>query len=441
MNSKPQIVKCCAREILDSRGNPTVEATVFLADGTVGVASVPSGASTGIYEAHELRDGDMSRYRGLGVLEAVSNVCRVISPAISGINASEQSEIDRVLREIDGTENKSKLGANAILAVSLANARAAANWYRIPIYRYLGGLDACRLPIPMMNILNGGAHASNNIEIQEFMIVPVGAKCFSDALRIGSEIYHALGKLLRSNGYSTAVGDEGGFAPDLNDDEQALELICNAISVAGYDTNTVKIALDAAASEWYKDNGHYEMPSRNKRYSRKELIDYWAALINKYPIMSIEDGLDQRDIEGWRELTERLGNKVMLVGDDLFVTNTKRLLKGINNGVANSILIKPNQIGTLSETLEVIHTAKNSGYKFILSHRSGETEDTTIADISVGVNSPFIKTGAPCRTERIAKYNRLLRIEAALNSGARYGAGLDAAFNPEIFCESSHCSR
>lgn len=441
MNSKPQIVKCCAREILDSRGNPTVEATVFLADGTVGVASVPSGASTGIYEAHELRDGDMSRYRGLGVLEAVSNVCRVISPAISGINASEQSEIDRVLREIDGTENKSKLGANAILAVSLANARAAANWYHIPIYRYLGGLDACRLPIPMMNILNGGAHASNNIEIQEFMIVPVGAKCFSDALRIGSEIYHALGKLLRSNGYSTAVGDEGGFAPDLNDDEQALELICNAISVAGYDTNTVKIALDAAASEWYKDNGHYEMPSRNKRYSRKELIDYWAALINKYPIMSIEDGLDQRDIEGWRELTERLGNKVMLVGDDLFVTNTKRLLKGINNSVANSILIKPNQIGTLSETLEVIHTAKNAGYKFILSHRSGETEDTTIADISVGVNSPFIKTGAPCRTERIAKYNRLLRIEAALNSGARYGTGLDAAFNPEIFCESAHCSR
>ena len=281
MNSKPQIVKCCAREILDSRGNPTVEATVFLADGTVGVASVPSGASTGIYEAHELRDGDMSRYRGLGVLEAVSNVCRVISPAISGINASEQSEIDRVLREIDGTENKSKLGANAILAVSLANARAAANWYRIPIYRYLGGLDACRLPIPMMNILNGGAHASNNIEIQEFMIVPVGAKCFSDALRIGSEIYHALGKLLRSNGYSTAVGDEGGFAPDLNDDEQALELICNAISVAGYDTNTVKIALDAAASEWYKDNGHYEMPSRNKRYSRKELIDYCFAFTHK----------------------------------------------------------------------------------------------------------------------------------------------------------------
>lgn len=439
MTNKPQIIKCCAREILDSRGNPTVEATVFLADGTVGVASVPSGASTGIYEAHELRDGDRNRYRGLGVLEAISNVCKIISPAISGIYASEQAEIDRILCELDGTENKNKLGANAMLAVSLANARAAANWYHIPIYRYLGGIDACRLPIPMMNILNGGAHASNNVEIQEFMIVPVGASCFSDALRMGSEIYHSLGKILKSNGYSTTVGDEGGFAPNLNDDEEALEFICLAISEAGYSTDNVKIALDAAASEWYKDDGTYEMPARKKTYTRSQLIDNWVMLSKKYPIMSIEDGLDQRDFDGWRELTAELGSKIMLVGDDLFVTNTKRLLNGIKNNAANAILIKPNQIGTLSETLDVIHTAKNAGYKFILSHRSGETEDTTIADIAVAVNAPFIKTGAPCRTERIAKYNRLLRIESALNSGARYGEYPERAFNPEVFCEPSCC--
>lgn len=419
--NKPQILKCCAREILDSRGNPTVEASVFLADGTVGMASVPSGASTGIYEAHEKRDGDPSRYGGKGVSDAVCSVCRIISPAIAGISAAEQAELDRVLLQLDGTENKSKLGANALLAVSLASARAAANWYHTPLFRYLGGVDAYRLPVPMMNILNGGAHASNNVEIQEFMIVPVGLPRFSDALRAGSEIYHTLGRLLKERGLATTVGDEGGFAPNLENDEQAIELIGQAIREAGYDTDTVRIALDAAASEWYK-NGAYLLPKRQKRYSRRELIDYWAELCNKFPmILSIEDALDQRDADGWRELTERLGRRVMLVGDDLFVTNSARLKQGIAKGIANAILIKPNQIGTLSETMDVIHVAKDAGYRFILSHRSGETEDTTIADIAVAMNAPFIKTGAPCRSERIAKYNRLLRIESALNSGAKYG--------------------
>ena len=419
--NKPQILKCCAREILDSRGNPTVEASVFLADGTVGMASVPSGASTGIYEAHEKRDGDQKRYGGKGVCDAVCSVCRVISPAISGISAAEQNELDRILLRLDGTENKSKLGANAILAVSLASARAAANWYHTPLFRYLGGVDAYRLPVPMMNILNGGAHASNNVEIQEFMIVPVGLPRFSDALRAGSEIYHALGRLLKERKLATTVGDEGGFAPDLESDEQAIELICQAIRDAGYDTDTVKIALDAAASEWY-DGGVYMMPKRQKRFSRRELIDDWARLCEQYPmILSIEDALDQRDMDGWCELTERLGKRIMLVGDDLFVTNTSRLSQGIAKGAANAILIKPNQIGTLTETLDVIHLAKDAGYRFILSHRSGETEDTTIADIAVAMNAPFIKTGAPCRSERIAKYNRLLRIESALNSGAKYG--------------------
>ena len=419
--NKPQIIKCCAREILDSRGNPTVEASVFLADGTVGVASVPSGASTGIYEAHEKRDGDKSRYGGRGVCDAVSSVCRGISPAIAGVSAAEQAELDRLLLHLDGTENKSSLGANAILAVSLASARAAANWYHIPLYRYLGGVDAYRLPVPMMNILNGGAHAANNVEIQEFMIVPVGFSRFSDALRAGSEIYHALGRLLKERGLSTTVGDEGGFAPDLDSDEQAIDLICEAISSAGYTQNEIKIALDAAASEWY-DDGAYMMPKRRRRYSRRELIEYWVRLCEKYPmILSIEDGLDQRDLEGWCDLTERLGKKIMLVGDDFFVTNTARLQAGIDRHAANAILIKPNQIGTLTETLDVIHLAKDAGYRFILSHRSGETEDTTIADIAVAMNAPFIKTGAPCRSERVAKYNRLLRIESALASSGRYG--------------------
>jgi len=420
--NKPQIMKCCAREILDSRGNPTVETSVFLTDGTVGVAAVPSGASTGIYEAHEKRDGDPSRFGGKGVREAVFSVCRTISPAIAGVSASEQKELDDLLIKLDGKENKSSLGANAILAVSLASARAAANWYHIPLYRYLGGVDAYRLPVPMMNILNGGAHAANNVEIQEFMIVPVGFSRFSEALRAGSEIYHALGHLLKERGLSTTVGDEGGFAPDLESDERAIDLICEAISSAGYTTNEIKIALDAAASEWY-DDGAYMMPKRRRRYSRRELIEYWVKLCEKYPmILSIEDGLDQRDFEGWCELTERLGKKIMLVGDDFFVTNTARLKAGIDRHAANAILIKPNQIGTLTETLDVIHLAKDAGYRFILSHRSGETEDTTIADIAVAMNAPFIKTGAPCRSERVAKYNRLLRIESALASGGRYGS-------------------
>ena len=419
--NKPQIVKCCAREILDSRGNPTVESTVFLADGTVGVASVPSGASTGIYEAHELRDGDQSRYGGKGVTTAVCNVCRVISPAIAGINASEQAELDRILIQLDGTDNKAKLGANAMLSVSLAAARAAANWLHIPLYRYLGGADAYRLPIPMMNILNGGAHASNNVEIQEFMIVPVGMKRFADALRAGSEIYAALGKRLLAAGYATTVGDEGGFAPNLGSDEEALDLIVQAIRDAGYDTNQVMIALDAAASEWFEEDGSYRLPKGGRRFSREELIDYWCSLADRYPIMSLEDGLDQRDFEGFRMLTERLGNRMMLVGDDFFVTNTERLRKGIACHAANAILIKPNQIGTLTETLQVIHTAKEAGYRFILSHRSGETEDTTIADIAVALNAPFIKAGAPCRSERVAKYNRLLRIESSLNCAGQFG--------------------
>lgn len=420
--NKPQITKCTAREILDSRGNPTVEASVFLADGTVGMASVPSGASTGIYEACEKRDGDESRYNGKGVSEAVRSVCRIISPALTGVCASEQYEIDKLLMQLDGTQNKEKLGANAILAVSLASSRAAANWYHVPLYKYLGGINACRLPIPMMNILNGGAHASNNVEIQEFMIVPHGMPSFSEALRAGSEIYHTLGKLLKKKGLPTTVGDEGGYAPNLNNDEEALELIIEAITSAGYSSESIGIALDAAASEWYEDSGKYKMPKRGQEYSTDGLVSYWESLCKKFPtIISVEDGLDQRDREGWKKLTERLGERIMLVGDDLFVTNTKRLRDGIKNAEANAILIKPNQIGTLSETLEVIRVAKNAGYEFIISHRSGETEDTTIADIAVATNAPFIKAGAPCRSERVAKYNRLLRIEAALNGGATYG--------------------
>ena len=421
--NKPQIIKCCAREILDSRGNPTLEASVFLSDGTVGMASVPSGASTGIYEAKEKRDGDRSRYGGKGVTEAVCAVNRVISPSIMGVSAAEQSEIDKLLLRLDGSDDKSKLGANAILAVSLSVARAAANWYHIPLYRYLGGVDAYRLPIPMMNILNGGAHASNNVEIQEFMIVPTGFPNFSEALRAGSEIYHALGKLLKEKGYSATVGDEGGYAPNLESDEEAIKLICEAIETAGYSTDNVRIALDAAASEWFdEESGDYRMPKRGMRYTSDWLCGYWTELCGKYPvIMSIEDGLDQRDTLGWQKLTKELGGKIMLVGDDLFVTNTHRLKSGICEGLANSILIKPNQIGTLSETLDVIHLAKSAGYRFILSHRSGETEDTTISDIAVALGAPFIKTGAPCRGERVAKYNRLLRIEAALGSGGNYG--------------------
>lgn len=424
---KPQIVKCSGREILDSRGNPTVEATVMLSDGTIGVASVPSGASTGIYEAHEKRDIDNKRYGGKGVLEAVSGICRQISPELVGCYASDQSVIDRLMIKLDGTENKSKLGANAILAVSLAVARACASSYGIPLFRWIGGARAVRLPIPMMNILNGGAHASNNVEIQEFMVVPVGAPSFADALRMGSEIYHALGKILKEKGLSTAVGDEGGFAPSLESDEQAIELIVSAIKAAGYDTEKVKIALDVAASEWYDEKSEsYKLPKRGKEFERAELIGYFSSLVREYPIISIEDPLDQRDFEGWRQITEALSDGVMLVGDDFFVTNPKRLKKGIDMGAANAILVKPNQIGTLSEVISVTNLAASSGYSYILSHRSGETEDTTIADLAVGLGAPFIKSGAPCRSDRVAKYNRLLRIEASLGHSATYGLSPDA---------------
>ncbi len=424
--NKPLIRKVAAREILDSRGNPTVEVTVVLEDDTVGVAAVPSGASTGSFEAHEKRDKDPARFSGRGVLQAVANVNRVITPAITGLSAGEQSEIDRVLLALDGTPNKNKLGANAILAVSLATARAAASWYHMPLYRYIGGVSAVRLPLPMMNILNGGAHAANNIDIQEFMILPVGAADFSEALRWGSEIYHALGKLLRQSELATTVGDEGGFAPDLESDEEALDLLCEAIVAAGFDLDRVKIALDVAAGEWQTADGIYRLPKRGVTATREELIGRWCEICNHYPIYSIEDGLAEDDFTGWRELTQRLGDRVMLVGDDLFVTNAKRLSRGIAEEAGNAILIKPNQIGTLSETLDVIRTAKTAGYRYILSHRSGETEDTTIADLAVGTNAPFIKSGAPCRSERVAKYNRLLRIEAALGHSASFGG--DAVF-------------
>lgn len=420
--NKPRIHSCTAREILDSRGNPTIEATVTLEGGACGSASVPSGASTGIFEAHELRDNNTLRYGGKGVLAAVGNVNGEISSALAGVSPFCQSELDDILLRLDGTPNKSRLGANAILAVSLASARATAAYYNLPLYRYLGGVAACRLPVPMMNILNGGAHASNNVEIQEFMIVPVGASSFAEALRIGSEITHTLGKILKKSDLASTVGDEGGFAPNLSDDEEAISLIIRAIGDAGYNTDIVKIALDAASGEWYdEDTGEYHMKKRGIRHTREELINYWDALTKKYPIISLEDGLDQRDYEGWRTLTERLGGRIMLVGDDLFVTNEKRLAEGIALGAANAILIKPNQIGSLSETLRVIQLAKDSGYNFILSHRSGETEDSTLADIAVATNSPFIKTGAPCRSERVAKYNRLLAIEAELGIGAKYG--------------------
>lgn len=418
--AKVCISKVCGREVLDSRGNPTVEASVMLSDGTVGMASVPSGASTGIFEAHELRDKSSMRYGGRGVLDAVYNIGKKICPALIGVSAYEQNEIDTIMRELDGTENKSRLGANAILAVSMACARAGANSYHMPLFKYVGGVSARNLPVPMMNILNGGAHASNNVDIQEFMIAPVGAQSFGEALRIGAEIYHALGKLLASRRLGTAVGDEGGYAPSLDSDEDAIRLICEAIDAAGYDTGTVKIALDAAGSEWFRD-GAYILPKRGVRFDADGLIGYWAELVAKYPIFSIEDGLDQTDFDGWARLTARIGDRIMLVGDDLFVTNVKRLSTGIELGAANAILIKPNQIGTVSETIDVIVKAKTNGYRYIPSHRSGETEDTTIADLAVGTNAPYIKTGAPCRSERVAKYNRLLRIENALGVGAKYG--------------------
>ena len=404
-----KIQKVYGCEILDSRGNPTVSATVQLSDGTMGTAAAPSGASTGKFEAIELRDGDQRRYDGKGVLKAVRNVTEIISPALEKVHSLTIREIDRVLQKLDGTPNKAHLGANATLAVSMACARAIAAHYRMPLFRYLGGAAAYELPRPMMNILNGGAHAGNNIDIQEFMIVPTGACCFREGLRWCAEIYHTLGRQLKEQGLSTGVGDEGGFAPDLPSDEAAIEAVLNAVEKAGYG-GKVQLALDAAGSEWVQGN-RYRLPKRGKEYVVEDLIEYWENLVNKYPIISIEDPLGEEDFAGWAALTARLGDKVQLVGDDLFVTNLERLRQGVDEGAGNAILIKPNQIGTLTETLDCIEFAKRSGYKTIISHRSGETEDTFIADLAVAVNAGQIKTGAPCRTERVAKYNRLLRIE------------------------------
>ncbi len=405
---KRKITEIYAREILDSRANPTIETRVTLESGAVGVASVPSGASTGIHEAHELRDGDKSRYGGRGVLLAVKNVNEIIRPALLGEDAREQEKIDRIMLSLDGTKNKSRLGANAILSVSLAVARAAAISEGSPLYEYLSLTGEYTLPTPMFNLLNGGAHASNNIDIQEFMVVPHGLE-LPEAIRAGSEIYHTLGRLLRQRGLSTAVGDEGGFAPDLENDEAAIELLTRAISESGYSTDKVGIALDVASSEWY-ENGEYLLPKRKMVMSREQLIEYYAKLCEIYPIISIEDGLSEDDFHGWKMLTDRLGDRCMLVGDDLFVTNTERLKMGIERGAGNSILIKPNQIGSLTETMNVIKMARDNGYKYIISHRSGETTDTSIADIAVATEAEFIKTGAPCRGERVAKYNRLLYI-------------------------------
>ncbi len=423
LQNKPIIEKVSGREVIDSRGNPTIEATVVCRDGSVGKASVPSGASTGIYEAHEKRDGDSSRYGGKGVIEAVEGIRSEISQALSGANAAKQFEVDRILCELDGTPEKKRLGANAILAVSLASMRAAAASYSMCPWQYLGGGRASRLPVPMFNILNGGAHASNNVDIQEFMVVPVGAESFSEAMRIGCEIYHTLGRILKSSKLSTAVGDEGGFAPDLESDTAALDLICRAITDAGYALDSVKVALDVAGSEWYSESeGLYRCPKSGKSYDTEALIALWESLSARYPICSIEDGLDQRDFVGWSKMTERLGTRIMLVGDDFFVTNPERVKKGISEGAANAVLVKPNQIGTLSETIRVCDMAAASGYNTIMSHRSGETEDSTLADLAVALGSPFIKSGAPCRSERLAKYNRLMAIESSLGNAAKYGS-------------------
>ena len=405
-----RIQKVFGCEILDSRGNPTVSATVQLTDGTMGTAAAPSGASTGKFEAIELRDGDQRRYGGKGVLKAVRSVSEIISPALEKVPSLTVREIDHVLCKLDGTPNKARLGANATLAVSMAAARAIAAHYRMPLYRFLGGAVAYQLPRPMMNILNGGAHAGNNIDIQEFMIVPTGAPNFREGLRWCAEITHTLGQQLKARGLSTGVGDEGGFAPDLESDEAAIEAVLEAVEKAGYG-GKVQLALDAAGSEWAQENGRYRLPKRGKELDTEDMIEYWENLVQKYPILSIEDPLGEEDWQGWAEMTRRLGDKVQLVGDDLFVTNSERLRQGMDEGAGNAILIKPNQIGTLTETLDCIELAKRGGYKTIISHRSGETEDTFIADLAVAVNAGQIKTGAPCRTERVAKYNRLLRIE------------------------------
>ncbi len=417
------IKKVIGREILDSRGNPTVEAEVILESGITGRAASPSGASTGEFEAIELRDDDKNRYCGKGVTKAVNNVNSIINEALIGADASDIYAVDRLMLAADGTDNKSKLGANAILAVSLATARAAANAYGMPLYRYLGGSSAIELPVPMMNILNGGAHASNTVDVQEFMVMPVGAPSFSEGLRWCAEVYHTLKALLKSRNLSTTVGDEGGFAPNLDSDEDAVKVIVDAVRKAGFkDGSDFVIALDAAASEWKSDKaGVYRMPKSNAIFKSDQLIDHWRMLTEKYPIYSLEDGLDEEDWDGWQKMTIALGSHVQLVGDDLFVTNVNRLKKGIDGKCGNSILIKLNQIGTLSETLNAIKLAHQSGFTCIISHRSGETEDSTIADLAVAVNSGQIKTGAPCRSERVAKYNRLLRIEQQLNEAEYRG--------------------
>lgn len=407
-------------EVLDSRGTPTVRAEVILSDGAMGAAMVPSGASTGAFEAHELRDGE-SRYQGRGVRRAVDNINTIIRPAICSYATFEQQRVDELLIQLDGSQNKENLGANAMLAVSLATARAAARHYHLPLYRYLGGVAAVTLPAPMMNILNGGAHASNNVDIQEFMVQPRGAESFREGLRIGTEIYHALGSVLKKKGLHTLVGDEGGFAPDLPSDEAALDCVLEAIAAAGFSTDTVKLCLDAAASEWAQEDGSYRLPKRGTVYDRAGLTAYWDKLCSEYPICSIEDPLGEEDWDGWTKLTDGMGDSVQVVGDDLFVTNPERLRQGIASGAGNALLVKFNQIGTLTETLTAIRTAQKAGYGVVLSHRSGETEDTTIADLAVAVNAGQIKTGAPCRSDRVAKYNRLLRIEAELGGKSVYG--------------------
>lgn len=422
MNSYLEIEKVIGREILDSRGNPTVEAEVYLIDGTVGRGTAPSGASTGEFEALELRDGDASRYGGKGVSKAVENINTTINEVLAGVDASDIYAVDAAMLKADGTKDKSKLGANAILAVSIASARAAANALELPLYRFLGGVNGNRLPVPMMNILNGGAHAANTVDVQEFMIMPVGAPSFKEALRWCAEVFHALAALLKENGLATSVGDEGGFAPDLASDEEAIQYILKAVEKAGYKPgDDFMIAMDAASSEWKgSKKGEYVLPKAGTTFSSEELIAHWKQLVEKYPIISIEDALDEEDWEGWQKLTAELGDKVQLVGDDLFVTNTERLAKGIELGCGNSILIKLNQIGSVSETLEAIKMAHKAGYTAISSHRSGETADTTIADLAVALNTCQIKTGAPSRSERVAKYNQLLRIEEELGDSAVY---------------------
>ena len=422
-----EIVQVIGREIMDSRGNPTVEAEVYLEDGSMGRGAAPSGASTGEFEALELRDGDKSRYDGKGVLKAVDFINNEIDELLLEMDASDIYAIDKAMIEADGTEDKSRFGANAILAVSIACAKAAANSLDIPLYRFLGGQFGNVLPVPMMNILNGGAHASNTVDTQEFMIMPVGASSFAEGLRQCAEVYHKLGKLLKAEGYATSVGDEGGYAPNLSSDEETLEYILKAIKDCGYEPGKdFVLAMDAAASEWKGSaKGQYKQPKSGKEFTSAELVAHWKSLVDKYPIVSIEDGLDEEDWEGWKKMTEELGDRLQIVGDDLFVTNTKRLHKGIELGCGNSILIKLNQIGSVSETIEAIKMAQKAGYTAVVSHRSGETEDTTIADLAVALNAGQIKTGAPNRSERVAKYNQLLRIEEELDENAKY-AGLEA---------------